>query len=521
MKALMRAEILAIGTELTSGAKLDTNSQWLSLELAELGIPVRAHVTVDDTLEDMVAAIRLAASRSEVLLITGGLGPTLDDLSRDAVARFLDVELVLHEPSLEHVKSMFARRKRPMPERNVVQAMFPQGSEPLANPRGTAPGIFCVWRDPQSGHACKIAVMPGVPSEMKLMYHEQVVPRLDRSDQVILRARIHSFGMGESQVEELLGDLTARGRDPEVGITAHEGTITLRIIAQGKTREECQRKIAAARQEILRCLGTAVFGEEDDELEDVVLRLLRDCGQSLATVESGTGGMLAHRITSVADYERSFSGGLIIPAGGVQSTLIGIDPQRLQAATSNSAEAAIEMAEGCRKKLGTDFALSITDWPKYEVENPHAPVPVGHVGLAGDGLQLSEIIRHFGDPAIAKSRTVKAALNLLRLHLLKALVDHSEADHGEIERRFPIGRIVQGTVVNHRPFGIFVDLGIADVLGLVEIVNFVDSGGMSPSQYPPIGNEISAIVLGYRFSDAEHRQISLGMRPSQLAKTNS
>ncbi len=415
----MRAEILAIGTELTSGAKLDTNSQWLSLELAELGISTRAHLTVDDTLDDMVAAIRLSASRSDVLLITGGLGPTLDDLTRDALAKLLSAELVLHEPSLEHVKSMFARRNRPMPERNVVQAMFPQGSEPLENPRGTAPGIFCVWREPNSGHICKIAAMPGVPSEMKMMYHQQVVPRLDRSDEVIVRARIHSFGMGESQVEELLGDLTARGRDPEIGITASDGTITLRIIAAGKTREACLAKIEAARQEIYRCLGTAVFGEEDDELEHVVLRLLRERSKSLATVESGTGGLLAHRLTSVPNFEASFAGGLIIPGGGVQSALIGIDPQRLQAESSHSAEAALEMADGCRKKLGTDFALSVTDWPKYEAENPNAPVPIGHVALSGDGVRKSDMIRHFGDPAIAKSRTVKAALNLLRLHLIQ------------------------------------------------------------------------------------------------------
>lgn len=402
----MRAEILAIGTELTSGAKLDTNSQWLSLELAELGIPVRAHLTIDDTLDDMVDAIRLAASRSDILLITGGLGPTLDDLTRDALARFLGAELVLHELSLEHVKSMFARRHRPMPQRNVVQAMFPKGSEPLANPRGTAPGIFCVWRDSNSSHTCKIAVMPGVPSEMKLMYHEQVVPRLDRSDQVIVRARIHSFGMGESQVEELLGDLTARGRDPEVGITAHEGTITLRIMAQGKSREICQQKIDAARREILRCLGAAVFGEEDDEMERAALRLLRQHGKTLSTVESGTGGLLAHRITCVPDYELSYSGGTVIPQESDKA--------------STSAEAATEMAEKCRQQFGADFALAITDWPKYEAENPNAPVPIGYVALAGDGVQKTETIRHFGDPAIGKSRTAKAALNLLRLHLLQS-----------------------------------------------------------------------------------------------------
>lgn len=415
----MRAEILAIGTELTSGAKLDTNSQWLSLELAELGISVRSHLTIDDTLDEMVAAMLLAARRSHVLLITGGLGPTLDDLTRDALANMLGTELVLHEPSLEHVKSMFARRNRPMPERNSIQAMFPRGSEPLANPRGTAPGIFSVWKDPQTGHACKIAAMPGVPSEMKLMFHEQVRPRLDRSGDVIRRARIHTFGYGESQVEELLGDLTARGRDPEIGITAHEGTITLRIIAQGKTEEICRQKIDAARQEIIRCLGDTVFGEEDDELEHVVLRLLHQHGQSLGTVESGTGGLLAYRITSVPHYEENYAGGMVIPCGGVTSAMVGVDPQRLQAPISNSAEAALEMATGCRKRFGTDFAISITGWPDYDKENPHAPVPVGYVALIGDGIERTQEIKHFGDPAIGKSRTVKAALNLLRVWLSK------------------------------------------------------------------------------------------------------
>jgi nicotinamide-nucleotide amidase len=409
----MYAEILAVGTEITSGANLDTNSQWLSLELGELGIVVRAHITVDDTLEDIVAAIRLSASRSDVLLITGGLGPTLDDLTRDALAQILGVELALHPPSLDHVKSMFARRNRTMPERNLVQAMFPAGSEPLANSRGTAPGIFCVCRNPDSGQTCKIAALPGVPSEMKLMFHEQVVPRLDRSDQVIVRRRIHTFGMGESQVDELLGDLTARGRDPEVGITAHEGTISLRIAARGTTRDDCERKIEAARQEIRRCLGTAVFGEEDDELEHAVLRLLRERGQSLATVESGTGGLLAYRLTSVPDYETNYAGGSVTPSQG--------NPLDLKMAPSSvepSAECAIEIALGCRRLMGTDFAISITDWPKYDAENPNAPVPIGYVGLCGDGIERTVAIHHFGDPSIAKSRTVKAALNLLRLWLM-------------------------------------------------------------------------------------------------------
>ncbi|HEY4263085.1 MAG TPA: molybdopterin-binding protein, partial [Schlesneria sp.] len=251
----MSAEIIAVGTEITSGAKLDTNSQWLSLELAEIGIPVRAHCTIWDDLEEMVAAIRTAAERSDVVLITGGLGPTLDDLTREALAKVAGVELELHPASLEHIKTMFARRNRPMPERNVMQAMFPIGAQPLPNPRGTAPGVWMTL--PRGdGKECHIAAMPGVPSEMKMMYRQQVVPRLDGGGRFIRRARINCFGVGESQAEEMLGELTARGRDPDVGITAHEATITLRITAEGLSAEECREKIERTRNAIINRMGS-------------------------------------------------------------------------------------------------------------------------------------------------------------------------------------------------------------------------------------------------------------------------
>ncbi len=180
----------------------------------------------------MVNAFHMAAIRSDMVLITGGLGPTLDDLTREALAKFAGVELRLHPPSLEHVQQMFARRNRPMPERNKMQAMFPAGSEPLPNPRGTAPGIWLDYPRPNHDVSCKFAAMPGVPSEMKMMFRQQVISRLDRGDKVIRRCRINCFGVGESQAEEILGDLTARGRDPYVGITVHEATVTLRITAE-------------------------------------------------------------------------------------------------------------------------------------------------------------------------------------------------------------------------------------------------------------------------------------------------
>ncbi len=323
----MSAEIIAIGSELTTGAKLDTNSQWLSLELSELGIPVKYHQTMADDLSAMVEVLQMAVNRSDLVIITGGLGPTLDDLTRQALAVLAGVELVLHQESLDIIRGMFEKRKRVMPERNVIQAMFPEGSEILPNRRGTAPGI---WLElPRAGKTpCRLAALPGVPSEMKLMFREEVLPRLSGSGRVIRRARINCFGVGESDAEERLGDVTARGRDPEVGITAHEGTITLRITAEGETALECQQKIAETKAIIQDRMGLLVFGEEDEELEHILVSMLKQRGLTLATAESGTGGLLAHWLTDVPGFEAVYLGGMMAPTHAAKMELLGVTRER-------------------------------------------------------------------------------------------------------------------------------------------------------------------------------------------------
>ena len=413
----MSAEIIAVGTEITSGAKLDTNSQWLSLELAEIGIPVRAHCTIWDDLDAMVVAIRTAVERSDVILITGGLGPTLDDLTREALAKVAGVELELHPPSLEHIKTMFARRNRPMPERNVMQAMFPVGAQPLPNPRGTAPGVWLTL--PRSdGTEGRIAAMPGVPSEMKMMYRQQVVPRLDGGGRVIRRARINCFGVGESQAEEMLGELTARGRDPDVGITVHEATITLRITAEGLSAEECREKIDRTRNAIINRMGSCVFGSEDEELEHALVRLLNQRRASLSTAESGTGGLLSYKLTGVSGFDTCYKGGVVAPTHAAKRDMLGVDPLMLRSYGDISSEAAEAMAKGCRQKFGTNFALAVTEWADFKADDPFAAVPASFVALAGPKVLQVEKVQHFGDPEIAKSRTAKTAMNMLRLHLI-------------------------------------------------------------------------------------------------------
>ena len=441
----MNAEIVAIGTELTSGQKLDTNSQWLSLQLAELGITSEFHTTVADDLEAMVQVLSHAADRADVVLVTGGIGPTLDDLTRQAMADLAGVPLELDEASLALINEFFRARSREMPERNRIQAMFPAGSEPLSNPVGTAPGIWMELPLTRPGSAratasaapdaesaadppaaetvvhgaaerkSLLAVMPGVPSEMRKMFLEQVRPRLPGGEVVIRRARINCFGLGESHAERMLGELTARGRDPEVGITASHATITLRIVSHGATEAESLNKIVIDKQEIHRRLGHYVFGEEDEQLQDVLVRLLSEKGRTLATAESGTGGILAHWLTEVAGFDACYLGGVVAPTAASRRRALGID----ETDGGISEATAVEMARHCRERFQTDFALSVTQYPKLDPARAMTESSVAYFALADASQVTSEEINLGGNPAILRTRTAKAALNMLRLRLLR------------------------------------------------------------------------------------------------------
>jgi len=420
----LKAEIVAVGSELTSGAKLDTNSQWLSNELAAVGIPVHLHTAVADELETLVAVLRAAVERSDVVLLTGGLGPTRDDLTREALARLTGRRLVLHEPSLRHIEQFFARRGRSMPERNRVQALFPEGSEPLPNPVGTAPGVWLSL--PRRGRpACLLAALPGVPSEMKRMFREQVRPRLPEAAQVLRRVEIHCYGAGESAIEERLGELTARGHDPEVGITAHEATITLRVTAAGRTQQECEQKVERVRAEIRRRLGKLVFGEGQTELTDAVVQLLRQRGLSLAVAEVGLDGWLTHQLRRSDPAGLVFRGGVVGPTLAKPLASVGLDATTSDAAPVPTATEAAALA---RRLLAADVGLAVVAvrGPGEERQASQSDVgPSGSVGpleaevaAVGDRWQVARRTSLAGNPAIAFVRASKDALDLLRLHLL-------------------------------------------------------------------------------------------------------
>jgi nicotinamide-nucleotide amidase len=416
----MRAEIIAIGDELTSGQRLDTNSQWLSVRLGELGVPVAFHTTVGDDLETNVAAFRNAINRVDVVVSTGGLGPTADDLTRDALAAAAGVDLVQDDASLAHIRDLFARRGRSMPERNVIQAQFPRGSRAVANPHGTAPGIDLAVPRPCCA-PCRVFALPGVPSEMVEMWQRTVAPAIAAAmpaKRVIRHRRIKCFGVGESDVEAMLPDMIRRKREPLVGITVSDATITLRVTASGPNEAACQRAMEPTINQIREILGTLVFGEEDDELEHAVVRLLTERRQSAAVAEWATDGLVSQWIAEAATGadRDTFRGGIVIRDTATLQNLLGINITSDAAAGANTASA---MAQAIRARTGADYALGIAAVPASGAMQPAATNTL-HIALATDKKLQAKAFPLASHPAIIKPRSAKQVLNLLRLAMLRS-----------------------------------------------------------------------------------------------------
>jgi len=412
----MKAEIIAIGSELVSGQSLDTNSQWLSRSLASVGLPVRFHTTVGDDLGENVDAFRFAFGRAGLVVMSGGLGPTQDDLTREALAAAAGVPLVEDPESLAAIAAMFALRNREMPERNRVQALLPEGAEALPNRVGTAPGVW------MTVHGTAVACLPGVPYEMKIMYDEQVVPRLralGAATRVIVERKINLFGKGESDVEAEALDLTARGRTPEVGITAHDATISFRVKGEGADREAAEAAMGPTLALIRERFGPLILGEGTDDLPEAVFRLLERTGATIATAESCTGGLVAHMLTALPGISPYYPGGVVSYADAAKSELLGVDPALIAAHGAVSAEVAAAMATAVRARLSAGLGLSITGIAGPSGGTPEKPVGLVYLGLAtGQGVSTRRLDIGPEQPrSVIQRRSAKHALNWVRLTL--------------------------------------------------------------------------------------------------------
>ncbi|TWT91573.1 competence/damage-inducible protein A [Stieleria varia] len=426
VKANRIAEVISIGDEMTSGARLDTNGQWLSQRLGELGINVAFHTTVGDTMQHNIDVLRIASERADIVVCTGGLGPTQDDLTRQALADLVGVPLVLSESAMAHIANLFSQRQREMPERNRVQAMFPQGSQEIFNPQGTAPGVdLLVDRSrPTAGHRlgqtldrapCRIFALPGVPDEMKRMFDDTVAPRIlsdSGSRSHIRHAVMKFFGTGESDMERRLGDMISREREPRVGITVSAATISLRITATGQDIGQCDAAIEATRLEIMELVGEYYFGDgETYEQHHAIDEMLRSRGQRLVTVELGHAAPLADWFASLGP-ESAFQAGLAISRRGDLSDFMG---EGGEAGESTSDEYWLT-ADRFRRQSGADWLLLVDAYPSLESDDG-GPLPAAEVTLTvigPDGKRYCTETRLGGHPSIVQPRIGKAAMAWMR-----------------------------------------------------------------------------------------------------------
>jgi nicotinamide-nucleotide amidase len=418
----MRAEIIAFGDELTHGQRLDTNSQWLAEQLSRLGLDVGFHTCVGDNLDDSVAMLRLAATRSRVVVCTGGLGPTADDLTRQALADAFERPLSLDSEALERIRTMFARRQRPMPPQNEVQAYFPSGSRLIPNPHGSAPGIdLTLGEEPSTGPSCRFFALPGVPSEMRQMWEETVVVRL-REELGVGRAAwwyrtFKCFGIGESDVEVLLPELIRRGRQPLVGITVSRATISLRVAARAASWDQFRALIADTEQQIETALGDLIFGFDSDELQDAVARQVAQRQQSLASVEVGACNLIGSWLSQAAG-ER-YRGNLHFGSRDTADKWLASVSAAAGRSPPDEADAAWlgQLALAWREVSGADWCLASGCYPtraQIEAAPVMQPFPWSW-GIAGPAGQLwlgSQTLG--GHPDVLLHRLAKTSLDQLR-----------------------------------------------------------------------------------------------------------
>jgi nicotinamide-nucleotide amidase len=409
-------ELIAIGTELLLGQLVDTNTSFIAQRLAENGIDVRATHAVGDNCERIAALIASALERADGLVTTGGLGPTVDDVTKEAVCAALDLGTELYAPALAQMEAAFASLGRPMRPNNRKQAELPSGSRPLDNPNGTAPG-FIAFAPRERFVAC----MPGVPREMKPMLTGQLIPflreRLGTGEAIYTRV-LHTIGLGESEIDHRIADLFRSSEHPKIAVLAHDYRADVKLTEKSRFAEAAEAAIAPVQAEIERRLEGYVFGRDSDTPASAIHALLQSRGRMLAVAESVTGGNISAALTSVPGASQSFTGGMTAYANAAKVALLGVHEATIERFGAVSEEAAREMARGARERFGADVALATTG-----IAGPTGGTvskPVGLVWFAlddADGTSRASQMQLGGERDAIVRRATTIALGILWRHL--------------------------------------------------------------------------------------------------------
>ncbi|MBI1950447.1 MAG: competence/damage-inducible protein A [Acidobacteria bacterium] len=408
-----RAELIAVGSELLEPWRTDTNGSYLTRVLGERGIAVRFRTVVGDTSEDLQEAFRVALGRSDLIVATGGLGPTIDDLTREAVAGLLGLPLLPDEAIARRIEERFRRLGREMPPQNRRQAMVPRGAEALPNRLGTAPGLW------MTSGGVRIVLLPGVPEEMRQMTEASVLPRLGASGERFAHRIIKIAGLAESEVDRRLDDVARRAAPVAWTILAGPGQVEIHLrerVREGEPPEGIERIDG----EIAAVLGAHVAARDEETIEEVAGRLLAGLGATLATAESLTGGGIAERLTRTPGASRYFRGGVVAYGDEAKGAVLGVAAETLRARGAVSRETALEMAHGARRLFTSTWALAATGYAGPVGGGPGRPPGRVILGLVGPGVESARDVNLPGSRRAVRVRSCRLALDMLRRALLDA-----------------------------------------------------------------------------------------------------
>lgn len=404
----MSAEIIAIGTELLIGQIANTNAQYLSRQLNHLGVGVFYHSVVGDNLERILEAFTIASKRSQFIFVTGGLGPTEDDITREAISLFSKKPLEEDPHSKERIESFFKAKNKPMPERNVKQALIPKGAQILANDYGTAPGFILPLED------TTFVSLPGPPREMQNLFEAQVMPALFEKERASIASKfIKVFGMGESLVEEKIMDLVLNQTTPTIATYATQGDVTIRLTAKDE-KNRGDEIFEPVLGEILHRLGKNVYSTENETLNEVVAKLLLTKNKTLSTAESCTGGNLAKSLTDIPGISKVFLAGFVTYSNQAKMKSLGVSSKTLENHGAVSGHTALEMAIGARLNARTDLAISITGIAGPDGGTKEKPVGLVYIGFSTGTNSFAKELRLSGDRDRIRNLTTLYALNILR-----------------------------------------------------------------------------------------------------------